>query len=154
MTIENIFDHYNDKEILKAADSVMAKHYLRGKAMTNPFVARQFCQRKLSGKQREHFLVICLDNKNRLLHHKVLFKGTIDQVSVYPREVVRYALLNNASALIVSHNHPSGDSTPSQADKNITRRLVDALDLLDMRLLDHLVVGADHITSMAEQGHL
>ena len=122
--------------------------------MTDPKVASVFCRHKLAGKEREQFLVILLDNKNRLIHHKILFKGTIDQVSVYPREVLRFALKHNASALIVAHQHPSSEITPSEADVQITKKLVDALGILDMRLLDHLIVGADHCASMAELGHI
>ena len=154
MTTKYLLNHYSDAQILKAVEMIVNKQYTRGTTMTGASVAREYCQRRLVTKDREHFLVILLDNKNQLLHQEVLFKGTIDQVSVYPREVVRYALKHNASALLVAHNHPSGDSVPSQADQTITSKLKEALSLLDMRLLDHIVVGASQTTSMAEQGFL
>ena len=154
MTIETILNDFSDRQILKAAEAILAQQYVRGVTMTDQNVAKGFCRHKLAGKEREQFLVILLDNKNQLIHHKILFKGTINQVSVYPREVVRYAFKHNASAVMVSHQHPSGDSTPSQSDIQITKRLVDALGLLNMRLLDHLIVGADHCASMAELGHI
>ena len=123
MTTEYLLNHYSDSQILKAAEMIIKKQYLRGTTMTGASVAREYCHHRLAGKDREHFLVILLDNKNKLLHQQVLFKGTIDQVSVYPREVVRYALKHNASALLVAHNHPSGDCVPSQADQTITSKL-------------------------------
>jgi len=95
---------------------------------------------KLSGQEREVFAVLFLTTKHRLIGYEELFYGTIDGASVYPREVVKRALTLNAAAVIIAHNHPSGDATPSQADKKITIRLKDALALVDIRLLDHFVV--------------
>lgn len=92
-----------------------------------------------------------LDNRHRLIEYVELFRGTIDGASVHPREVVKEALARNAAALICCHGHPSGDPTPSQADELITRRLKEALALVDIRLLDHLVIG-DSVSSMAELG--
>lgn len=108
---------------------------------------------KIGGSEREVFAVMLLDNQHRLIEFKELFQGTIDAASVYPREVVKTALKANAAAVIFAHNHPSGDPEPSQADRRITTRLQDALALIDVRVLDHIVVG-EQCTSFAERGWL
>jgi DNA repair protein RadC len=102
----------------------------------------------------ELFCCLYLDNRHRVLKFDELFRGTIDGTSVYPREVVKEALLVNAAAVILAHNHPSGVAEPSQADERITRRLKSALDLVDIRLLDHLIVGEGRATSLASRGLL
>ncbi|HAS8160916.1 TPA: DNA repair protein RadC, partial [Vibrio vulnificus] len=107
----------------------------------------------LKHHEREVFAVMFLDNQHRLIAFEELFFGTIDSASVYPREVLKAALKINAAALIFAHNHPSGDATPSQADKQITQRLKEALALVDIRVLDHIVVG-DSAISFAERGLL
>jgi|TARA_B110000908_G_C9859843_1_gene273602 DNA repair protein RadC len=104
--------------------------------------------------QREVFSVLLLDSRNHLLGYHELFHGTIDVTSVHPREVVKLALQNNAAAVIVAHNHPSGVSEPSNADIAITHRLKAALGLMDIRLLDHFIVGRGDITSLANQGKM
>ena len=108
----------------------------------------------LRHRQRELFAVLWLDNQNRLIAYEELFQGTIDGASVYPREVVKQALARNAAAVILAHNHPSGVAEPSQADQRLTRRLQAALELVDIRVLDHLVVGEGEIVSFAERGLL
>ena len=115
-------------------------------------VTRQYLQINLQGLQQEVFVCLFLDNQHRLLAKETLFRGTIDGASVYPREVAKRALFHNAAALIFAHNHPSGVAEPSQADIQITRRLKEALDLLGVRTLDHLIVGDGEITSLAENG--
>ena len=95
-----------------------------------------------------------LDNKHRTLEFLELFRGTLDGASVYPREVVKICLEHNAAAVILVHNHPSGDPEPSQADRVLTRKLQDALNLVDIRTIDHIVVGSEGCVSMAEQGYL
>ena len=102
----------------------------------------------------EEFHVLFLDNQHRLLKHQCLFKGSLDGASVYPREVVKQALQHNAAAVILAHNHPSGIAEPSPADISITRRLKDALGLIDVRVLDHQVIGDGHVTSLAQRGLL
>ena len=102
----------------------------------------------------ELFCCLYLDNRHRVLRFDELFRGTIDGTSVYPREVVKEALLINAAAVILAHNHPSGVAEPSQADERITKRLKSALDLVDIRLLDHLIVGEGAATSLASRGLL
>ena len=102
----------------------------------------------------ELFCCLYLDNRHRVLRFDEMFRGTIDGTSVYPREVVKEALATNAAAVILAHNHPSGVAEPSQADERITRRLKSALELVDIRLLDHLIIGDGCSTSMASRGLL
>lgn len=103
--------------------------------------AKTIFANRLLGSERELFEVAFLDNQHRLIECETLFSGTIDGAAVYPREVVKRALELNSSAVVIAHNHPSGVVTPSEADKRITRRLVDALNLVDIRVLDHIIVG-------------
>jgi DNA repair protein RadC len=98
------------------------------------------------------FACLFLDNRHRVIEYEELFQGTIDGASVHPRQVVRRALDHNAAALILAHNHPSGIAEPSEADRNITQRLQEALRLVDVRILDHIVVGDGEMRSMAEMG--
>ena len=120
--------------------------------MTDPAVAGQFCSGKIRHFEREVFGVLFLDNRHRLLAFEILFFGTLDGAEVYPREVARAALRHNAAAIIVAHNHPSGSSEPSAADRAVTLRLRDALALLEIRLLDHFVIGDGTPTSLAARG--
>ncbi|MBI3188804.1 MAG: DNA repair protein RadC [Gammaproteobacteria bacterium] len=136
----------------------MARRYLgeslqRGEPLTSPQITRQFLSQKLRDYSHEVFAVLFLDQRHRVICFEELFRGTIDGASVYPREVVKQSLLHNAAAVIFAHNHPSGVAEPSQADQNITRRLQDALALIDVRVLDHFVVG-DDVVSFAERGLL
>lgn len=120
---------------------------------TSPQHTKDFCQMLLADKPYEVFGCLMLDNKHRLIEYRELFRGTIDGASVYPREVVKQALADNAAAVILVHNHPSGNPEPSQADKMITAKLIEALKLIDIRVLDHLIVGK-HVVSMAELGFI
>lgn len=122
-------------------------------AMDSAEAAKNLVRAKLRTRKQEVFLVLFLNNQHMLIEAKEMFYGTIDGASVYPREVVRESLELNAAAVILAHNHPSGVSTPSQADLTITDRLRDALALIDVRVLDHLIVG-DTTTSFAQQGLL
>jgi DNA repair protein RadC len=126
----------------------------RGEALTSPDLTRRFLSARLRHRQHEVFACLFLDNRHRVLRFDELFRGTIDAASVYPREVVKQALACNAAAVILAHNHPSGVAEPSQADRHITRRLQDALALVDIRVLDHLVVGDGEAISFAERGLL
>lgn len=142
------------EQIIKAAVTLTRQKLRRiGNAMENPEVVRQFLTTALAGQEHESFVVLFLDNRYRVMAAEELFRGTIDGASIYPREVVKAALYRNAAALIVAHNHPSGISTPSRADIEITERLKNALALVDIRLLDHMIVGAGTITSLSEIGH-
>lgn len=138
-------------EIIHAAKSAINRRFRRGSSLTSPQETRDFLRLKLASLEHEVFAVIWLDNRHRVLKYEELFRGTIDGSSVYPREVVKAALQNNAAACIFAHNHPSGVSEPSSADINITRRLKDTLSFIDVRVLDHIVVGEECV-SFAERG--
>ncbi|MEZ8105848.1 MULTISPECIES: RadC family protein [Vibrio] len=144
---------YQENEILEHAAEILATRYVRGDALISPNATKEYVRCKLGSYEREVFALLLLDNQNRLIEFKELFHGTVDAASVYPREVVKAVLEVNAAAVIMAHNHPSGDSTPSQADRRITERLKDALALVDVRVLDHIVTG-ETCTSFAERGWL
>ena len=123
-----------------------------GESIRSPADTENFLQARLRGLGHELFCCVFLDNRHRVLAFEEMFRGTIDGTSVYPREVVKEALRINAAAVILAHNHPSGVAEPSQADERITRRLKSALELVDIRLLDHLIVGDGGATSLASRG--
>jgi DNA repair protein RadC len=125
-----------------------------GEPIRSPADTTAFLLARMRHLDHELFCCLFLDNRDRVLEFKELFRGTIDGTSVYPREVVKEALRVNAAALILAHNHPSGVAEPSQADERITRRLKAALELVDIRLLDHLIVGDGGTTSLAARGLL
>jgi DNA repair protein RadC len=125
-----------------------------GTAIRSPADTEAFLQARLQHLDHELFCCLFLDNRHRVLRFDELFRGTIDGTSVYPREVVKEALAVNAAAVILAHNHPSGVAEPSQADERITRRLRAALELVDIRLLDHLIIGDGRATSLASRGLL
>ncbi len=124
----------------------------RADALTSPAVTRDYLRARLRDLPHEVFCCLFLDNRNRVISFEELFRGTIDGASVHPREVVKTALQRNAAAVILAHNHPSGVAEPSQADEIITRRLRDALCLVDIRVLDHIVIGEGECVSFAERG--
>ncbi|AKH20913.1 RadC family protein [Sedimenticola thiotaurini] len=137
----------------------MGRRYLREQlhrsdVLTSPQQTRDYLRARLAGYPYEVFACLFLDNRHRVIEYEELFRGTIDGASVHPREVVRRSLSHNAAALILAHNHPSGVAEPSQADRAITRRLKAALELVDIRLLDHLIVGSGEISSLAELGDI
>jgi DNA repair protein RadC len=143
---------------LMAALELARRHYREslsaGPALNAPAATRQFLTAQLRDRPYEVFCCLHLDNRHRLIQFEEVFRGTIDGASVHPREVVRQALRYNAAALIFAHNHPSGVAEASQADELITRRLRDALSLVDIRVLDHLIVGDNNCLSFAERGLL
>jgi DNA repair protein RadC len=143
---------------LMSALELSRRHYCEalraGPALNAPANTRQFLTAQLRDRPYEVFCCLHLDNRHRLIHFEEVFRGTIDGASVHPREVVRQALRYNAAALIFAHNHPSGVAEASQADELITRRLRDALALVDIRVLDHLIVGDNHCLSFVERGLL
>lgn len=153
--VTNSVSHWpqTTEEVLASAANIIAERYVKKDAYTNPQATKDFLTYKLGGYEREVFAVMLLDNQHQLLEFKELFFGTLDAASVYPREVVKAVLAVNAAAVIFAHNHPSGESEPSAADKNITKRLTDALGLIDVRVLDHIVVGRTPV-SFAERGLL
>ncbi len=124
----------------------------RGDALTSPRQTRSYLSARLRGYPYEVFACLFLDNRHRVIEYEELFQGTIDGATVHPREVVRRAIGHNAAAVILAHNHPSGVAEPSASDTRITRRLSEALALVDVRVLDHIVVGDGEMTSLAERG--
>lgn len=142
----------NADEILDMANRLIRRKFARGRPITSPGIAATYLPVRLAQLEHETFWVLFLDNQHRVLAFEQLFGGTIDQSSVYPREVVKRALQLNAAAVIFAHNHPSGYGVPSQSDRDITDRLRSALALIDVKVLDHFVVGADQVTSLAELG--
>lgn len=125
-----------------------------GASFTSTTVARDWLRLQLATSEREEFTALFLDNQHRLIAHETLFTGTINHTQIHPREVVKSSLKHNCAAVIVAHCHPSGLAEPSNADRQITTRLQQALDLVDIRLLDHLVVGGMDIVSFFERGWL
>lgn len=136
---------------LEIARRHLAENLVREDCLTNPAQTMNFLRARLRDFDYEVFACLMLDNRNRVIACRELFRGTIDGTSVYPREVVKQALADNAAAVILAHNHPSGVCEPSQADIRITRNLKNALQLVDIRLLDHVIVG-DEITCLSERG--
>lgn len=143
----------NTEHLMAAASEYVIQSFSKGPAMTSPASSGKYLQILIGHLKHEVFSVLWLDSQNRVIKHEILFHGTINAASVYPREIVKHAILNNAAAAILAHNHPSGVSTPSTADINLTSRIKDALQLIDVTVLDHLIVG-ETITSFAETGLL
>jgi DNA repair protein RadC len=140
-------------QVLEKASEIVKNRHLTSDIFTSSQATKDFLQFKLGKYEREVFSMMILSNRHQLIEYKELFFGTIDAASVYPREVVKAVLSENGSAVIFSHNHPSGELKPSQADIAITKRLKEALALIDVQVLDHIIVG-DGTTSMAELGLL
>ncbi len=142
--------------VLRALPELARRYYSEslpsGETIRSPADTEAFLQSRMRHLDHELFCCLFLDNRHRVLGFDELFRGTIDGTSVYPREVVKEALAINAAAVILAHNHPSGVAEPSQADERITRRLKSALDLVDIRLLDHLIIGEGKATSLARRG--
>ncbi|AOW83821.1 DNA repair protein RadC [Vibrio mimicus] len=138
--------------VLEMTQRYLGETLKRGDALTSPQQTKLYLSSILRDRQREAFYILFLDNQHRVIRDEILFEGTIDAASVYPREVVKRALHHNAAAVILAHNHPSGVAEPSQADRRITDRLRDALSLVEIRVLDHFVVGDGEVVSFAERG--
>ncbi|WP_434567658.1 DNA repair protein RadC [Vibrio chagasii] len=140
-----------EHQVLEQAAKIIANRHLKGDVLTSSNATKEFLTYKLGQHEREVFAVLLLDNQHRLIEYNELFFGTIDAATVYPREVVKLALERNAAAVIFAHNHPSGNAEPSHADRRITSRLSDALALIDIRVIDHFVIGETPV-SFAERG--
>jgi len=153
MTNEYI-DQLSDDTIIDIALKILEKkitYNTEAPSLNSPEVSKHYVKLQLATYEHEVFACLFLDNRHRMIAFDKLFTGTIDGASVYPREVVKACLNHNAAAVIFAHNHPSGHAEPSLADKTITKRLKDALALIDVRVLDHLVVG-EEVISFAERG--
>jgi len=141
-------------ELICTARELLATRFKPGTEMTNPGAVRDYLVAHLAETAHEVFACLFLDNRHRLIAYRRLFLGTIDGCSVHPREVVKRALHHNAAAVILAHNHPSGVPEPSKADIALTKRLKDALALVDIRVPDHIIVGGAEAVSFAERGLL
>ena len=139
-------------EVLLAAQQLLASQVRGSDVMSSPTAVKDFLRARLGNLPHEVFAVVHLDAQNRLVDYVEMFRGTVSQTSVYPREVVRDALLRNSCSLVLVHNHPSGVSTPSRADEYLTQTLKQAAALIDVRVLDHFIVAGDSVQSMAELG--
>lgn len=144
----------SDEVLIDAALKILAEQLVRGDLMESPAATRRYLALRFSSLEHEVFCCLFLDNRHRLIACDELFRGTIDGASVHPREVVKRVLAHNAAAVILTHNHPSGVAEPSQADELITLRLKDALGVVDIRVLDHLIVARAKVVSLAERGVL
>jgi len=140
--------------VLEMSRRHMLEQLQRGDSLTSPQASRDYLLSQLRDSPHEIFACLFLDNRHRVIVFEQLFRGTIDGANVYPREVVKAALKHNAAAVILAHNHPSGVAEPSQADESITQRLKQALALVDIRVLDHIIVGDGVTVSLAERGVL
>ena len=140
--------------VLEIARRHLAETLSRENIFRHPQQVREYLISRLRHQQRETFAILLLDSQNQLIRYKELFFGTVNAASVYPREVVKLALLENACAVILAHNHPSGITKPSQADRHITEALRKALALVDIRILDHFIVGEGEIYAFSERGWL
>ncbi|WP_227318069.1 RadC family protein [Cedecea davisae] len=144
----------NEQRIIRRALRLLDKYQRQpGEQFLSTSFTKTWLQLQLAHQEREVFIVMYLDNQHRLLGREILFTGTLSHIEVHPREVVKSALRHNAAAVILAHNHPSGSAEISQQDKHITQRIVKALALVDVRVLDHLVIGND-VVSFAELGLL
>lgn len=143
---------------LQAALELARRHLqeklMRSDPLQDPQSSRRYLMARLRDSPHEIFACLFLDTRHRLICYEELFHGTIDGASVHPREVVRHALRHNAAAVILAHNHPSGIAEPSDADRRVTKRLRDALGLIDVRVLDHIIIGDGQAVSLAEHGIL
>ncbi|QOR40627.1 DNA repair protein RadC [Billgrantia diversa] len=149
-----ITDTVTEAELLSIAKAFARRRLARGRKITQPALAFEYLQILLQDYEHEVFSAIFLDSQHRVICFEELFRGTIDAANVYPREVVKQALGCNAAAVILVHNHPSGDPEPSNADRRITQRLKEALGLVEIRVIDHILVGSEGCESFAERGYL
>jgi DNA repair protein RadC len=140
------------RRIVEEAKKILARRHRRGSSLTSPQLTRDYLRLHLNELDHEVFGILHLDNQHQILADEVLFRGTIDGSAVYPREVIHECLKKGSAAIVIYHNHPSGVAEPSQSDRRITEQLIDKLQAIDVRVLDHLVVGNPGIVSFAERG--
>jgi len=146
------FGPVTPEAIVRTAAAILQENLTRGDTLSHPEEAARFLQMTLANEKNEHFAVLFMNNKNQVLSFERLFSGTVDGAAVHPRIVVQKALEWNAASVILAHNHPSGHSEPSQADRDVTQLLVKALGLIDVRVLDHLVVSQSGWESLSRRG--
>jgi DNA repair protein RadC len=141
-----------DKLVIEVAVAAVHRAFKRGPSFQSPAQARRLLPALLGTMEYEVFCVAHLDQRHKLIQFEQLFRGAVDACSVHPRELVRSVMRWNSAAIVLVHNHPSGESAPSQADELITRRIKDAMAMIDVRVVDHLIVGSGDVYSMAEHG--
>ncbi|KGA65917.1 RadC family protein [Yersinia pseudotuberculosis] len=145
----------NEQRVIRRAMRVLERYQRQpGEKFLAASCTKSWLQLYLARQEREVFVVLYLDNQHRLLEHETLFLGTISHTEIHPRELVKSALRHNAAAVIIAHNHPSGVTDASKADREITSRIVNALDLVEVRVLDHFIIGDGAVLSFAERGWL
>lgn len=158
--VQDMLGHYtfqgpqSEEEVLAAAEEILLRKLERQGEISNPMEMERWLRHRMAHLEHEEFHLVLLDNRHRILGTERLFRGTIDGASVHPREVVKTVLKHNASAVVLAHNHPSQLPEPSQADRTITDTLRKALEMIEVRVLDHFVVAADHCVSFASRGLL
>lgn len=140
--------------VLELAKRYLGATLIKGEGFTNPQLVKDYLAAHIRHQQREVFAVLLLDSQHRLIHFNELFMGTINAAPVYPREIVKLVMQYNAAAIIIAHNHPSGVAEPSIADQRVTERIKKALNVVDVALLDHFVIGEEGTVSFAERGLL
>lgn len=156
----DVLGHYTitgpqtEEEILAAAEDILARRLYREATIGNPRDMEQFLRMRLGHLQHEEFHIVHLDNRHRVITTTCEAKGTIDGASIFPREILKAVLRLGSAAIVLAHNHPSGEPEPSQADKSITKILQEAMELINVRVLDHLVVSASGCVSFAARGLL
>jgi len=153
-TASGLYNKANGEDIINGARCHLRRKFRKGKAIRSPADTEAYLMAGLATEPHEIFCCLYLDNRHRVIKFDRAFNGTIDGTSVYPRVIVKRALELNAAAVIFAHQHPSGVAEPSQADERITQRLRSALELVDIRVLDHLVIGGDTVVSLASRGLL
>ena len=142
------------QSVLEMSRRALVEQLKERDSFSNPAAVRDFLHLRLRGLKHEEFHGLFLDSSYKLIAAEALFKGSLTEIRVYPRELARRAMEHNAAALIIAHNHPSGSAEPSPADLLLTRQLQHALELLDVKLLDHFIIAAHRVVSLAELGHL
>lgn len=130
----------------------LAEELIQGDLMQQSKQVKEYLRLQLSEQKHESFWVLCLNTQNRLIHSQELFRGTLNQTAIYPREIVKLTLEHNAAAVILAHNHPSGLAEPSRADEQLTKTLQKTLSLVEVKVLDHFIVAGSHCLSFSEQG--
>ena len=143
-----------EADILMMAKQLSQKRLSKGRLLESPAAVKDHLRELIHEYEHEIFAVLLLDTKHKIIGFHEMFRGSIDSASVYPREVVKLALEHNAAAMILTHNHPSGNPQPSQADILLTTKLKEALALVDVRVLDHIIVGTDGCCSLVENGNM
>ncbi|WP_294614777.1 DNA repair protein RadC [uncultured Gilliamella sp.] len=140
------------KAVVELSHRYLNVKMIKENSLTSPSLTHHYLASRLANKEREIFMVLFLDNQNHVITSEEMFTGTYNCVEVHPREVARRALQHNAAALILAHNHPSGVAEPSQADRNLTRKIEQVCELIDIQIIDHIVIGKGEYVSFAERG--